>query len=98
MVSQTAKSRLKVESIFRTPYPILEKKKLVWINPDRVSGEALFYGTRVPVSLFLQFLEEGNVEQFQQAYPAVSKDQIIGILGMISTSRNRKPLKRKIYS
>ncbi len=69
---------------------ILLKEKLVWTNRDRVSGELLIYKTRVPFSLFLQFLSENKLEDFEDAYPSVSKDQIISILSHMAMPSVKK--------
>lgn len=64
----------------KSSYKTLIKEKLIWSHPERVSGDFLIYGTRVPLYLLLQFLGKNKIEEFEAAYPSVSKDKIIGIL------------------
>lgn len=77
-----------MKSVFRVPYKVLHEKKLVWIDDDRVSGEPLFFGTRVPVSIFLYHLENEQLPEFFSGYPSVSKDQVIGLMSFL-TKANR---------
>jgi uncharacterized protein (DUF433 family) len=70
---------------------ILIKKKLLWSHPDRVSGDLLIYDTRVPFSQFLKFLSTGRIEEFEEAYPSVSKDKIIAILSHLAKPSLKKP-------
>ncbi|MBS1682008.1 MAG: hypothetical protein JST48_09865 [Bacteroidetes bacterium] len=67
------------DSIDKSLYKVLLKEKLVWSHTERVSGDLLIYETRVPFSLFLQFLSENKMEEFEAAYPSVSKGKIIGL-------------------
>lgn len=78
------------DPISKSSYRALIREKLIWVHPERVSGDFLIYGTRVPLSLLLQFLRENKVQEFEVAYPSVSKDKIIGILTYLA-----KPLLQK---
>ncbi|HTH57177.1 MAG TPA: hypothetical protein VL728_14100 [Cyclobacteriaceae bacterium] len=78
------------DSIGKDLHKILVKEKLVWSHPERVSGDLLIYDTRVPLSLFLQFLSENKIEEFEEAYPSVSKDKIIGILSHLAKTSLKK--------
>jgi len=64
----------------------LIRRKLVWSQVERVSGDLLIYKTRVPLSLLLQFLSDKKLEEFKEAYPSVSKDKIDGILNTLATA------------
>ncbi|MBS1486012.1 MAG: hypothetical protein JST43_00380 [Bacteroidetes bacterium] len=78
------------ESIDKGLHKTLLKEKLVWLHPERVSGDLLIYETRVPLSLFLQFLSKNKIEEFEEAYPSVSKDKIIAILSHLAKSSLKK--------
>jgi uncharacterized protein (DUF433 family) len=85
------------DSIGKGLHKILVKEKLVWSHPERVSGELLIHETRVPLSLLLQFLSENKIEEFEEAYPSVSKDKIIGILSHLakpSLKRRKAKIRR----
>ncbi|HRK22561.1 MAG TPA: DUF433 domain-containing protein [Fimbriimonadaceae bacterium] len=50
-------------------------KNLIWIDPERVSGQPCFYGTRVPVRILFEYLEDGaTLEEFLGSYPGVQAD------------------------
>ena len=56
-------------------------KKLLWQDPDRMSGAVCFYGTRVPVEFFFELIaQDGTIEEFLQSYPTVQKFQIEQLL------------------
>jgi uncharacterized protein (DUF433 family) len=72
------------DPISKSSYKALVKEKLIWVHPERVSGDFLIYGTRVPLSLLLHFIRVNKMEEFEAAYPSVSKDKIIGILSHLA--------------
>jgi len=84
------------DPISKSSYKTLIKEKLIWVHPERVSGDFLIYDTRVPLSLLVQFLRENKVEEFEAAYPSVSKDKIIGILSHLAMPVLNKP-KAKVH-
>jgi uncharacterized protein (DUF433 family) len=46
-------------------------------HPDRVSGEWVFKGTRVPVRALLENIEDGaRIDDFQDWFPGVSRGQV----------------------
>jgi uncharacterized protein (DUF433 family) len=62
-------------------------KPLIWINPERMSGAACFYGTRLPVSSLFENLEDGvNIDEWLDAFPSVTREQAIAVL---EYARNR---------
>ena len=51
-------------------------KKVVWIDPDRMSGLPCFAGTRVPVQMLLDHLKHGDtIDDFLEGAPSVSRKQ-----------------------
>ncbi|MCS7301035.1 MAG: DUF433 domain-containing protein [Fimbriimonadales bacterium] len=49
----------------------------VWQDPDRLSGEPCFRGTRVPVRLLFEYLAAGApLSEFLEAFPSVSEAQV----------------------
>ena len=56
-------------------------KDLIWQDPDRVSGQPCFYGTRVPVRILFEFLEaNAPLEEFLHSYPSVSREMAQEVL------------------
>jgi len=54
---------------------------VVWIDPDRMSGEPCFKGTRVPVQALIDHIEgNSTLEDFLRGFPSVSREQAIGFI------------------
>lgn len=50
-------------------------------NPERVSGQWVFRGTRVPVSALFENLEDGvQIDQFVELFPGVAIEQVRAVL------------------
>jgi uncharacterized protein (DUF433 family) len=50
-------------------------------SPDVQGGTPVFTGTRVPVAILFDYLEEGeSLESFLQQHPSVNRDQILEVL------------------
>ena len=63
----------------------MKKKTVVVIDPDIMSGEPCFAGTRVPVRALLDYLEGGDtLDDFLEQYPTVSRQQTIAFLEQAS--------------
>lgn len=57
----------------------------VSIDPEVMSGAAVFSGTRVPVRTFIDYLEGGeSVEEFLEGFPSVTREQVIAFLELMS--------------
>lgn len=57
------------------------RSDLLWINPARVSGTACFAGTRVPLQILWDHLEEGQtIDDFVEGFPGVTREQAQGVL------------------
>jgi uncharacterized protein (DUF433 family) len=50
--------------------------RVIWIDPDRMSGAPCFAGTRVPVQMLLDHLKHGDtIYDFLEGAPSVSREQ-----------------------
>ena len=50
-------------------------------NPQKLSGEVCFAGTRVPVRTLFDCLAEGyTLEMFFEDFPTVSRDEVLTVL------------------
>jgi len=53
----------------------------VHTDPEIMSGEPVFVGTRVPVKNLFEYLEAGDtLEDFLDAFPSVTREQAVGAL------------------
>lgn len=51
---------------------------IVWVDPDRMSGEPCFKGTRVPVQALIDHIEgNSTLDDFLDGFPSVTREQAI---------------------
>ena len=63
------------------------KTKLVTIDPDIMSGEPVFTGTRVPVRNLIDYLSAGHtLNDFLEGFPGVKRSQAIAFLEQCSSA------------
>ncbi len=52
--------------------------EIVWKDPERLSGEPCFKGTRVPVQALIDNIEgNSTLEDFLEGFPSVSRRQAV---------------------
>lgn len=50
-------------------------------NPDIMSGTPVFAGTRVPVQILIEYLEDdASLDVFLECFPTVSRSQAVEVL------------------
>jgi uncharacterized protein (DUF433 family) len=63
----------------------MKKKAVVVVNPEIMSGEPCFAGTRVPVRALLDYIEgDETLEAFLEQYPTVARKQAVAFLEQAS--------------
>jgi uncharacterized protein (DUF433 family) len=66
--------------------------QVINIDKDILSGTPVFNGTRVPVSILFDYLEDNQLKEFLENYPTVSKEQISAVIRLaaklVSNSQN----------
>jgi uncharacterized protein (DUF433 family) len=56
-------------------------REVVHSDPEIMGGTPVFVGTRVPVQSLFDYLEAGDsVEEFLEAFPTVSREQVLTAL------------------
>jgi uncharacterized protein (DUF433 family) len=61
--------------------------EIVWVDPNRMSGEPCFKGTRVPIQALIDHIEgNSTIEEFLQGFPSVTREQAIGFIELASES------------
>lgn len=61
--------------------------QLIWIDPERLSGEPCFKGTRVPVQALIDHIEgNSTIEDFLKGFPSVSRQQAIQFIELAKAS------------
>ena len=62
----------------------VEQQDLVLRDPNVMSGEPVFRGTRVPVVTFVDHLENGyDINEFRAGFPGVSPEQVHAALQLL---------------
>ena len=56
------------------------------INVDKeiMSGTPVFRGTRVPVAILFDYLEDDKLDSFLENYPTVTKEQVADVMKIAS--------------
>ncbi len=56
-------------------------KNIVEVDPEKLGGTPVFYGTRVPIQNLFDCLESGeSLDEFLDQFPTVTRDQALGVL------------------
>ncbi len=58
--------------------------KAINIDKDILSGTPVFNGTRVPVTILFDYLEDDKLAEFLENYPTVSKEQVTAAIKLAS--------------
>ncbi|MFM9941212.1 MAG: DUF433 domain-containing protein [Hyphomicrobiaceae bacterium] len=54
---------------------------LITVSPDRLSGEPVFAGTRVPVKALFDYIEAGDpLSEFLEDFPNVTLEHAVAVL------------------
>lgn len=63
------------------------KSRLVTSDPDVMSGEPVFFGTRVPVKNLIDYLSAGHtLDDFLKGFPGVKRRQALAFLEEASSA------------
>jgi uncharacterized protein (DUF433 family) len=80
------------------------ESKIISVNPEILSGMAVFQGTRVPIKNLFDYIETGNtLEKFLEEFPSVKKEQVISLMELaenilISNARIYEDIDRRMPS
>lgn len=54
------------------------------VDPEKMSGAAVFTGTRVPITHLFDYLEAGDgLRDFLNDFPTVTHEQAVGVLQLM---------------
>ena len=69
----------------------MQRQSVVHTDPEIMSGEPVFVGTRVPVYNLFDYLEAGDsLDKFLASFPSVSREQAIAAIE-IGRSESNEP-------
>lgn len=76
----------------------MDINKLIASDPDILSGQTVFAGTRVPVETLFDHLEAGiPLDEFLDDFPTVSREQAVALLEVASKLLTDKNI-RQVYA
>lgn len=59
---------------------------LIKRDPEILGGTPVFFGTRVPVRILIDYLEAGDpLDEFLENHPTVSRHQAVGLLERVKS-------------
>ena len=60
---------------------MLSTKDLIEVDPEKLGGTPVFYGTRVPIQNLFDCLETGeSLDEFLDQFPTVTREQALAVL------------------
>lgn len=59
-------------------------EKAINVDKQILGGTPVFSGTRVPVSILFDYLEDNRMEEFLENYPSVSREQVLQVIKLAS--------------
>jgi len=62
----------------------MKKQDLIEVDPEKMGGAPVFWGTRVPIQNFFDYLEGGEgLEVFLDDFPTVERNQALALLELM---------------
>lgn len=59
----------------------IDLRNVVEVDPEKMSGTPVFFGTRVPIKNLFDYLEGGDsLEIFLDDFPTVTREQVLAVL------------------
>ncbi len=71
------------------------KTTTILIDPEIMSGEPVFRGTRVTIKTLFDYLEEGDISDFLRNFPYITREMVTDVLKEVA---NRGIPKHKKYA
>lgn len=56
----------------------------ILIDPETMSGEPVFRGTRVTIQTLFDYLEDGDIGDFLRNFPYISREMVTEVLREVS--------------
>jgi uncharacterized protein (DUF433 family) len=51
-------------------------------DPEILSGTPVFKGTRVPISILFEYLQQSTVEEFLKGYPHITREMVNAVIAI----------------
>lgn len=62
----------------------MKAEQLIEVDPEKMGGTPVFFGTRVPIQNFFDYMEGGEgLEVFLDDFPTVDREQALALLALM---------------
>ncbi len=68
------------------------RDKTINTDKDILGGTPVFSGTRVPVAILFDYLEDNQMDEFLENYPSVSKEQVLEVIKLAAKLFDNKEI------
>jgi uncharacterized protein (DUF433 family) len=59
-------------------------QQVIEVDPEKLGGTPVFFGTRVPIQNFFDYLEGGDsIEVFLDDFPTVEREQVMTLFALM---------------
>jgi uncharacterized protein (DUF433 family) len=59
-----------------------QTSRFIISDPDILGGTPVFKGTRVPVSILFEYLQQSTVEDFLKGYPHITREMVNAVISI----------------
>ena len=71
------------------------KLSIIHSDPDILGGVPVFFGTRVPIEVLFDYLQEDTVEDFLRGYPHITRAMVNEVFAIIAQQFKSKIPRKK---
>jgi uncharacterized protein (DUF433 family) len=61
----------------------MKADELIEVDPEKMGGTPVFFGTRVPIQTLFDYLEDEGLEVFLDDFPTVEREQALALLALM---------------
>jgi uncharacterized protein (DUF433 family) len=58
------------------------RSRYIISDPEILGGTPVFKGTRVPISILFEYLQQSTVEEFLKGYPHITREMVNAVIAI----------------
>lgn len=62
------------------------RSRYIISDPEILGGTPVFKGTRVPISILFEYLQQSTVEEFLKGYPHITREMVNAVISIAAQS------------
>ena len=62
------------------------RSRFILSDPEILGGAPVFKGTRVPISILFEYLQQSTVEEFLKGYPHITREMVNAVISIAAQS------------